>query len=181
MSDLLDFNPVSRITIGAVGQPGQRIFLLQAGHGRSMTTLKLEKEQARVLAVSLIEFLEEIEERFPRSRSKFDKPLSSDLMLKEPIEPEFAVGQIGLGYDEEQDMIVLVIQEVQTDEFEEPTTARFWVTRGQMRALSEHTLLIVEQGRPLCPLCQTPKNPSGQFCPRSNGHEILGSNPCPMG
>src|SRR5262245_37228952 len=94
---LRDFNPVSRITIGAVGTPGQRIFLLQASQSNSIITLKLEKEQARILAASTSELLEELDEKYPRSYSKFDEPLSSDLMLKEPVEPEFVIGQIGLG------------------------------------------------------------------------------------
>jgi uncharacterized repeat protein (TIGR03847 family) len=65
--ELVDFNPVSRITIDSVGPPGQRIFFLQANQGSSMITLKLEKEQAVVLASSTIELLEELDEKYPRS------------------------------------------------------------------------------------------------------------------
>jgi len=178
-NDVIDFNPVSRITVGTVGPPGKRVFLLQAQQSASTITLKIEKEQAKVLAASLEEFLEEIDNKYPNSHSKFDRPLSSDLMLHEPIDPEFVIGQIGLGYDEEDDMVVLVVQELQTDEFEESRTARFWATRGQMLAFSDHTLMVVKQGRPICPLCNSPKNPTGQFCPRSNGHESKGNDPCP--
>ena len=95
---LTDFNPVSRITVGAVGPPGQRVFLLQASRDSATTiTLKVEKEQARILAASTIELLEELDQKYPVSYSKLDEPLSSDLMLHEPMEPEFVVGQIGLG------------------------------------------------------------------------------------
>jgi len=168
---LRDFNPVSRITIGAVGSPGQRVFLLQATQSSSMITLKLEKEQARILAASTSELLEELDEKYPRSYSKFDEPLSSDLMLQEPVEPEFVIGQIGLGYDQEQDLVVLVAQEVQLESSQEVATVRFWATRSQMRALSDHTLEVVNQGRPICPLCDSPINPDGHFCPKSNGYE----------
>jgi uncharacterized repeat protein (TIGR03847 family) len=170
---LTDLNPVSRITIGAVGPPGQRVFLLQASKSSSDNiTLKIEKEQARVLATSTIELLEELDQKFPRPHSALDEPLSSDLMLQEPMEPEFVVGQIGLGYDQEQDMVVLVAQEIQTEEEQqEPSTARFWATRSQMRALSNHALEVVEQGRPICPLCDSPMDPDGHFCPKTNGYE----------
>ena len=168
---LTDLNPVSRITIGAVGPPGQRVFLLQASQGPSLITLKLEKEQARILASSTTELLEELDEKYPRTYSKFDEPLSSDLMLQEPVEPDFVIGQIGLGYDQEQDLVVLVVQEVQLEERPEPSTARFWATRAQMKALSSHTLEVVDQGRPICPLCDSPIDPEGHFCPKSNGHE----------
>src|SRR5262245_66521804 len=109
---LTDLNPVSRITIGAIGEPGQRVFLLQASQGSSTITLKIEKEQARVLASSTIELLEELDQKFPRTYSKFDKPLTSDLIIQVPTDPEFVVGQIGLGYDQEQDYVVLVVQEI---------------------------------------------------------------------
>ncbi len=170
--ELADFNPVSRITIGTVGPPGQRIFLLQAGQGSSTITLKLEKEQAKILATSILELLEDLDEKYPRSYSKLDEPLSSDLMLQEPMEPAFVVGQIGLGYDHEQDLIVLVIQELQTEEEQgQLATVRFWSTRAQMKAFGNHTLEVVSQGRPICPLCDSPMDPDGHFCPKSNGHE----------
>ena len=169
--DLADFNPVSRITIGAVGPPGERIFLLQASQGTSTITLKLEKEQAKVLASSILELLEELEDKYPRPQARFDKPLSSDLMLQEPIEPVFVIGRIGLGYDQNEDLIILVVQEIEFEGGGKPATARFWATRGQMRALGDHTLEVASQGRPICPLCDAPIDPDGHFCPRSNGHE----------
>ncbi len=173
MSDrLTDLNPVSRITIGAVGQPGQRVFLLQASQGSTMITLKLEKEQAKILAFSTLELLEELDEKYPRAFSKLDTPLSSDLMIHEPADPEFVIGQIGLGYDQEQDNIVLVAQEIQLEDTN-PITARFWATRAQMKALSDHTIEIIEHGRPTCPLCDNPIDPDGHFCPRTNGHDKI--------
>ena len=171
--ELFDFNPVSRITIDAVGPPGERTFILQASQGTSSVTLKMEKEQAKILAVSIIELLEDLDEKYPRPRSKLDKPLSSDLMLQEPLEPTFIIGQIGLGYEQSQDMIVLVIQEIQYEDEGKSNlaTARFWATRAQMEAMSEHALQVVEQGRPICPLCSAPMDPDGHFCPKSNGHD----------
>lgn len=172
-SELADFNPVTRITIDAVGPPGQRTFLLQASKGKSTITLKLEKEQARILAISLMELLEDLEEKYPRPHSTLDQPLTSDLILKEPLEPDFVVGQIGLGYERSQDLVVLVIQEIELEGKTDLATARFWASRPQMEALSIHALEVVEQGRPLCPLCNSPMDPEGHFCPKSNGHDTV--------
>ncbi len=169
--DLVDFNPVSRITVGTVGPPGQRVFLLQASQGVSSITVKVEKEQVRVLSSSILELLDELDEKYPRTYSKVDEPLSSDLMLQEPFEPAFVAGQIGLGYDKEQDLVVLVIQEIQLQETDQPSVARFWVKRPQMKILGEHAAEVVTQGRPICPLCDAPIDPDGHFCPKSNGHE----------
>jgi uncharacterized repeat protein (TIGR03847 family) len=169
---VIEMHPVSRITIEAVGPPGQRVFLLQASQGPETVTLKVEKEQAQVLAHSIDQLLEEVAERFPRPISKMEEPLASELMLREPVEPLFAVGQMGLGYDEAEDALVLVVQELTTEE-DAPGAriARFWATRGQMQAISRRTLEVVAQGRPICPLCNRPIDPDGHFCPKRNGHE----------
>ena len=169
---IFEMHPVSRITIETVGPPGQRVFLLQASQGTETITMKLEKEQAQVLAHSIDQLLEELSERFPRPISTMEEPLASELMLRDPLEPLFAIGQMGLGYDESEDALVLVVQEL-TSEEEAYTAriARFWATRGQMQALSRHALEIVAMGRPTCPLCSRPIDPDGHFCPKSNGRE----------
>lgn len=170
---IFEMHPVSRITIETVGPPGQRVFLLQASHGTETITMKLEKEQAQVLAHSIDQLLEELSERFPRPISTMDEPLASELMLREPLEPLFAIGQMGLGYDESEDAVVLVVQELTTEEEEsgDARIARFWATRGQMQAISRHALEVVAMGRPICPLCSRPIDADGHFCPKSNGHD----------
>ena len=57
---IIEMHPVSRMTIEAIGPPGQRVFLLQASQGTETLTLKLEKEQAQVLAHSIDQLLEEL-------------------------------------------------------------------------------------------------------------------------
>jgi uncharacterized repeat protein (TIGR03847 family) len=48
-----DFERPDRFTTGTVGEPGQRVFYLQARQGRQLVTLKTEKEQVRALAEHL--------------------------------------------------------------------------------------------------------------------------------
>lgn len=167
----IELHLVSRITIGTVGPPGKRVFLLQASDALDTITLKVEKEQARVLAHASAELLENLDEEYPADESDYDIPPLADLMLQNPLEPLFQVGQIGLGYDQRRNLVVLVIQEMLLDETETPSTARFWLTRAQVRALGRYTLEVVEQGRPVCPLCGGPIDPEGHFCPRRNGHD----------
>jgi hypothetical protein len=45
-----EFNPVTRLTVGALGQPGHRVFVLQAGGGGDILHKKLEKQQVVALA-----------------------------------------------------------------------------------------------------------------------------------
>lgn len=184
MARSIDLNPVSAITAGAVGQPGQRVFYVQARRGPTTVTIETEKEQVRALALGIHQFLEELTQRFP-DRTDMEDVDQRDLTLMPPFEPEFKVGQMGLGYDSDLDMVVIVAQALQSSE-EEPSeagevgvtaeaeeegaTARFWITRGQAKAMADYALEIVAQGRPVCSLCGRPINPDGHFCPKRNGH-----------
>lgn len=169
--EFFDLNPVMYITADAIGPPGQRVFYLQASQGDTLVTLALEKEQVQALAISVDQMLEELEKQHPQSASEMELISQYDLVLKEPIDPAFRVGQLGLGYDEETDMLIVVAQERTADDGEEMSVARFWATRAQMKALSAHSLQVVESGRPMCPLCGSPIDPDGHFCPRRNGHK----------
>lgn len=169
--DVFELNPVTHITVGAIGEPGQRVFLLQASHGYESVCLKLEKEQVFALARAVEEILQELEQREVRPVADDEEPSPEDLELRQPLEPVFVVGQMGLVFDQSSDRIVLVAQELTSqDEAEEAASARFWVSLGQMRALSRLAKEVVSGGRPICPLCQRPMDPTGHFCPRGNGH-----------
>ena len=47
---------------------------------------------------------------------------------------------------------------------------RLFVTRAQLRVLARHGSEVVARGRPLCPLCGNPLDPTGHICPAQNGH-----------
>ena len=50
MGSHYDFDEVDAFTVGAIGIPGQRTFLLQARRGRERVTVKCEKQQAAAIA-----------------------------------------------------------------------------------------------------------------------------------
>lgn len=52
-SRLIELNPVSRITVGAIGEPGRRTFYLQARRGPMLLTLVCEKDQVSELCIAL--------------------------------------------------------------------------------------------------------------------------------
>jgi uncharacterized repeat protein (TIGR03847 family) len=168
--EFYDLKPVLHITADAVGVPGQRVFYLQASRDDALVTLVLEKEQVQALAISVEQMLEELEKRWPQSPGERELISQYDLVLRHPVEPTFRVGQMGLGYDEDSDLLIIVAQEL-TDDPDEMSVARFWATRAQMKALSEHSMQVVHAGRPTCPLCGRPIDPDGHFCPRRNGHQ----------
>ena len=152
-------------TAGAVGEPGDRVFYLQAREaGGSLVTLKSEKEQVRVLS----EYLSRLLARLPSARE--DAP--GDLDLIPPVEPAWVVASIGLGYDEAADRIVIEASEFVEEEGDEPATARFRITRAQATGFVHRAEELMKGGRPLCPFCTQPMDPTGHICPRSNGHLV---------
>ncbi|HEY3342652.1 MAG TPA: DUF3090 family protein, partial [Anaerolineae bacterium] len=99
--------------------------------------------------------------------------LQMDMGLEDPLTPEYRIGQMGLGYDEDHDLIVLVARELVPEDVNEDdaSVARFFCSRAQMEALGRQASEVVSRGRPVCPLCQKPLDKDLEhFCPRSNGH-----------
>jgi uncharacterized repeat protein (TIGR03847 family) len=166
----LDFNPVNHITTGAVGPPGKRVFYLQARNEQELVTLIIEKQQVQSLAIGLEEFLSALHERHPELPEASEEYESEHMALQEPIDPLFRVGQIGLGYDDDTDRLVLVARQLQ-EEGQESEVIRFWCTRSQVRAMCAWGLEVASQGRPICGNCGEPIDPEGHFCPKRNGHK----------
>ncbi len=107
-----DLDPVDRITVGTVGQPGQRTFYLQARRGRQLLSLILEKDQVSALATALEQLLENLAEKNPLLNTSEDIISITNMELEQPLEEAFRVGQLGLGYDEGQDTLVIIAQEI---------------------------------------------------------------------
>ena len=163
-----DLDPVTRITAHAVGEPGRRVFYLQARHSSELVSLVAEKEQIGALSQAVNQLLEDLAEKNPLLSSADDLVLARDMSLEEPLEPKFRIAQMGIGYDADRDMVVLVVQGYVEDEGEDAPTARFSATRQQMRSLSEHASRVVAQGRKICGNCGRPIDPTGHFCPQMN-------------
>jgi uncharacterized repeat protein (TIGR03847 family) len=160
MSPALDLGDLDRFTVGAQGTVGERTFLVQCRSGDALVTLKAEKQQVSVLAEYLGRLLHDLDP---------PEDLPVDLDLEEPSEPHWVIGTLGVSYDDTLDRIVLVAEELVGEE-EEGDMARFTITRAQAAAFAMRATTLVEAGRPPCPLCGGPLDPSGHQCPRTNGH-----------
>ena len=168
-----EVNPVDQMTAGAIGPPGSRVFYIQGSDANLLITLVVEKEQIQSLALGLEQFLSELHERLPDlpdSNSDFDE---AEMSLRDPIDPLFRVGHMGLGYDDDSDRLVLVAREIQPQDGDPDDAAvvRFWCTRSQLRQMCAWGLEIAERGRPICGNCGQPIDPEGHFCPKRNGHK----------
>lgn len=190
MTASFNLDPVGRITAGAIGEPGQRTFFLQATSAGSQVSLLLEKTQVAALARHIEALLDRLVSTHPGPVAETEPP-ADELELVGPVEPEFRVGSMSLGYDADRDLILLqcneyVADETDDDEEEEASgledvedlgqtpergaVARFWATRVQMRALARHGTEVVAAGRPTCTLCGAPIDGDGHVCVALNGH-----------
>ena len=76
MGVFYEFDEVDAFTVGAIGQPGQRTFLLQARRGTTRVTVKCEKQQAAAIA----DYLRKVMSDLP---SPADQPLPAAMELAE--------------------------------------------------------------------------------------------------
>jgi uncharacterized repeat protein (TIGR03847 family) len=159
-----NFDAVDKITVGVIGQPGEREFYLQATVGRQVVSLKIEKQQVRVLCEELLKVIES------RDRpGHVESEDATNMALTLPLDVDFVVAGIGIGVDPDTDIITIVCEEM-VDADEPQGHAAFALTLEQVVALTIHGTGLVASGRPACPLCGYPLDARGHVCPRTNGN-----------
>ncbi|MFM2031863.1 MAG: hypothetical protein RLZZ297_628 [Chloroflexota bacterium] len=163
-----DFDPASHLTVGTVGKPGQRTFYIQARKGRQLLSFVVEKEQVRALGQAFERLHDDIVANNPLVSTSDDALHIRDMSLSEPLEPSFRVVQMGLGYDADRDMCVLILHGMSEDDDDQTPSARISIPRGHVTELSQHITTVVNGGRAVCGNCGRPKDPDGHFCPQMN-------------
>ncbi|HEV7907724.1 MAG TPA: DUF3090 domain-containing protein [Pseudonocardiaceae bacterium] len=175
------FRQPDRFVAGTVGQPGDRIFYLQASEEARMVSVALEKQQVAVLAERIGSLLEEVHRRFG---AEVPEDVPADLRdtepLEVPVEEEFKVGTMGLGWDAESRAVVIELLAITEEEIDEavvlddteegPDAVRVFLSPVEARAFAERADRVVNAGRKPCPLCAEPLDPEGHICPRQNGY-----------
>ncbi len=173
------YDAPDRFVAGTVGQPGERTFFLQAREGNRITSVACEKQQVSVLAERISALLQEVARRFGSDvPTAADDPDADPLSV--PLEEEFRVGTMGLGWDADSRTIVVELLAVSEEEVDEsvvlddgdegPDALRVFLSPVQARAFAERAERVVSAGRPPCPLCAEPLDPSGHVCVRLNGY-----------
>ena len=114
------FRTPDRFVAGTVGEPGDRTFYLQAVDDAKVISVALEKEQVAVLAERLSALLNEVVRRLGADAPAELAELPVDTEpLRAPVEQEFRVGTMGLGWDIESRSIVVELLAVSEQEVDE--------------------------------------------------------------
>lgn len=181
---LIDFDPPDRCVADSVGPAGQRTFFVQAVKGTQVMTMSLEKEQVRLLGESLTELINDM------AGAVADHPdeaiMHDRAPLQTPIEEDFRARQLTLAWDGDARRVTIEASdrdppdddEDETDDSTEPYGVdpigfqgiRVALPVGMARGFAARCEHSMTGGRPNCPFCGGPLDPSGHICPRANGY-----------
>ena len=161
------FRQPERFVAGTVGEPGDRAFYLQAVEEARTVSVLLEKQQVSVLADRIAALLAEVVRRFGPDIGEEESERTDTDPLAVPLEEEFRVGTMGLGWDADSRSIVVELLAVTE---EGPDALRVFLSPTQARAFAERAEKVVSAGRPPCPLCAEPLDAAGHVCARLNGY-----------
>ena len=158
-------------------------------------SVALEKVQVSVLAERLGELLNELDRRGVEVAAELgatglgatDEPtdLASDTEpLDEPLNEAFRAGSLTLGWDvvaervlvearaQDEDGEAIDPDEDDDEDEDGPDLLRVRLTADAARSFVARAVRVVASGRPPCPLCGAPLDPTGHICPRRNGHYV---------
>ncbi|MDS1113737.1 DUF3090 domain-containing protein [Gordonia westfalica] len=175
------FRSPDRFVAGTIGQPGDRTFYLQAVHETRIISVMLEKQQVQILADRIGALLDEIHRRFGTPIPPQTDRVGDLSPLVMPVDAEFRVGTMGLGWDAESEAVVVELLAVTEGEFDEsvvlddtdegPDAVRVFLTTAAAREFAARSSKVISAGRQPCPLCSEPLDPDGHLCVRTNGYK----------
>lgn len=153
---------------GSVGEPGNRVFYLQARDGNRITSLRCEKEQVLALAQFLMRLVGD------------DGPAEPLGELIEPITETFVVGNLLVSAEDADGAVVVVAEElvlvddetIDDPDFDEnayePRELRIRMSAAAARGFAQRAGRLMAGSRPICELCGRPMDPEHHACPRLN-------------
>jgi uncharacterized repeat protein (TIGR03847 family) len=177
------FRTPDRFVAGTVGEPGNRTFYIQAVHETRVVSVSLEKQQVAMLAERISALLVEINRRFGTPLPPETEVDDLDPLIT-PVDAEFQVGTMGLGWDAEAQNVVVELLAVSDTEFDAsvilddsedgPDAVRVFLSPDSARQFATRSDRVISAGRPPCPLCDEPLDAEGHFCIRTNGYRRAG-------
>lgn len=178
-----DLGRAELIGAEAIGEPGKRRFRLFVRAHRGTASLWMEREQMDALASAIDRLLAEGAGALVlRPLVQVNKQPSPSAPSDFPQEPDidFQIGQLQVGYDGEEDVVLLRAAPLRLlepgddpDEFIPQFST--YLSSTQAGHLSTSITDVLSAGRPRCPLCGAPMQPA-HICEKQNGFHPIGLN-----
>src|SRR6476620_11195796 len=177
-----DFDPADRFVPCTDNHAGQRAFCLQASTGPLVVTVAGEKQQVSILADRINDVLDQlapvaaVEPGEPGGVPEDTEPLQT------PFDEDWRVQTLSLAWHEDRQKVVIECHDHDPDEVDEDAddeevgplgrnSIRVALAPAEARAFARRTNALVAAGRPPCPFCGNPLDPTGHVCPRANGYK----------
>ncbi len=152
----MKYSDVTGFAADAIGQPGDRTFLLQLYGSWGRNTYLLEKGQVAALAAGAEQLMKEVD-------YELGEIAAAPILIDEV--PHFRIGQLGLGWDDATQEVILTIDSV--SDGDEQVVYR--MTMEQLSAAARQGAEAVTSGRPACERCGLAMDSTGHACPATNG------------
>jgi uncharacterized repeat protein (TIGR03847 family) len=124
-----------------------------------------------------------LERRGIEDAAEIEGEVGDTAALDEPLNEAFRAGTLSLGWDTEDELVILEaleltegegdeeVESVEDDQDEDgPDLFRVRFSPAEGRRFVARAVRVLAAGRPPCPLCGQPLDPQGHLCPRRNGH-----------
>mgnify|MGYP003336200285 FL=1 len=176
---IMRFDPPDRFIAGAIGEPGRRVFHLQAIGGGISAAVIVEKSQVAILARRIVEMLKDLSEggsvQLPEESPTLRRRNPD---LAEPLDPSFRVGTIALAWDPSVKRLILEFRDDMSEEEASeapapindapigPDVLRVSLPVDAALRFAEQALQLAAAGRQPCPNCGAPLDPNGHTCAR---------------
>lgn len=154
-----------RIRVEALGEPGQRRFRMLLAVNDETHIIWMEKQQLQALGLMIEQMLDDAAPDVAALKSD-----DSILEFDNDADHQFRLGKVDLGFDETGDKVVIGAYDLQQEDLNAQPTLVVRLNRRQALALSADVAVLAAAGRPRCPMCGAPMDPSGHVCPEQNGH-----------
>jgi uncharacterized repeat protein (TIGR03847 family) len=187
MSDeFTDFGRADIFDAEAIGEPGARRFRIFARSRRGAASLWLERDQLETLGALIEKVLSQstgVMTLRAEAQAEPTPPPGAPADFPEEPDVEFLVGPMQLGYDDDNEELLLratPIELVERDgelfarDGDEPLFSVFFTrTQAQQLCASINSLMLM--GRPRCPFCNRPMG-QDHICAKKNGYHPVGLN-----
>jgi uncharacterized repeat protein (TIGR03847 family) len=193
----MDFQAPDRFATGATGEPGDRVFYLQTVQGPHVVSVLLEKEQVAILADRVLAVIDELERRGLAAIDAGPAGVPDARPLEGPLSDEFRVGTLTIAWDDDVDRLVIEARSMtfdagagesamrddddiddDDDDIDDdapigPDVLRVHLTPFMAQQFARRASMVVDAGRPPCPFCGEPLEPTGHLCPRPDQDEYI--------